>query len=87
LGSFFFALLVIIIKAIARNGLASTSRARFQIAAKLMQNAAWHTTIVAFRMLQVIRAVTVADTVIILAVDGEAYRSHSRLLLAHPTML
>jgi hypothetical protein len=80
-------LLVVFVEAIATDCLATAARAGLKVATNLVNLAARHSTIVALRMIQIIGAVAIRNSVELLTINDESHRIHSRLLVAVPSRL
>jgi hypothetical protein len=55
--------LVVFIGAITRNGLATATRTRLQVAAKLMKFVPWHSAVVALGMIEIVFALAIQHSI------------------------
>jgi hypothetical protein len=75
---------VVIVEAVAGNRLATTARARLQVATNDVQATAWNTAIITLRTLEIIGSPSVCDAIVFLTVDHKSNRSDARLFISVP---
>lgn len=79
--------LIILVETVATNRLAAATWARLKVTTNLMQLAARHSTVIALRMIQVIRTLTVRHAIKLLRIDDKLRGIHLRSLVTMPSRL
>jgi len=79
--------LIVLVETVTRNRLAATSGARLQITTNLVQSTSRRSAIITLGMIQIIRTLTIRNTIKLLAIDDEVSGTHLGLFVAVPSRL